>query len=350
MIFSARFILLITFSVIISGCQTMDNMVKKFQDFVGISIDVEMYNPPNYPATTKIKKIAIIGGDTDIQVRNEVEAMFTKIQANNRPYFTVVERQDQQRIRNLHTKELTEHEFDKDAVAEYGRWLGAEGIYMVTNVKNSDADSTFTKKRSECSKWVKKKCKSYRKYTVSCEKRSVNFSFTPKLVDVSTLQIIYGRNISIRQTDEICSDTGRPLRATGELLATAKLKALGELRKDVSFYTTTEKVLIKTSDTENKKAEKLLEDGEKFAVKGRWERACDIWKIAAEEEPQSPSPWYNLGICSERTGKLQMAFDLYRKADQLTTKPDQRITDRMLSTQKKLQRDKARNQFSSIKE
>jgi len=56
MIFSARFILLITFSVIISGCQTMDNMVKKFQDFVGISIDVEMYNPPNYPATTKIKK------------------------------------------------------------------------------------------------------------------------------------------------------------------------------------------------------------------------------------------------------------------------------------------------------
>jgi len=116
------------------------------------------------------------------------------------------------------------------------------------------------------------------------------------------------------------------------------------------FTPTTEKVLIKTSDTENKKAEKLLEDGEKFAVKGRWERACDIWKIAAEEEPQSPSPWYNLGICSERTGKLQMAFDLYRKADQLTTKPDQRITDRMLSTQKKLQRDKARNQFSSIKE
>jgi len=169
-------------------------------------------------------------------------------------------------------------------------------------------------------------------------------------VDVSTLKIIYGRNISSPQTDEVCSDTDRPLRTAEELLRSAKWKALTEFRKDISFYTTTEKVLIKTGGTENEEAEKLLENGENFAEKGRWERACDIWKQSAELDPKSPSPWYNLGICSERTGKFQMAADLYTKADRLTTKPDQRITDRLLSTQKKLQRSKVHTQYASTKE
>jgi len=347
MIFSVRFFLLFTLISGVIGCQTMDNLVKGFQDLVGISTTVVMYNPPNHPTAARIKRIAVVGDESEMRIRDKTEAMFAKIQINGGPYFKLIEKKDSERIRKLHVTELTGHEFNKESVAEYGRWLGTEGIYVITNVKQSNSDSKFIEERSECILKVKKKCKKYKKYNVDCTQRSVLFSFTPKLVDVESMQIVYGHEISTPQEDKICTDSKRPIRTNEELLETAKTNALVVLRQDVTPYTTTEKILIKTGDVKNSKAENLLEIGENFAAKGRWERACKNWQQAAELAPQSPSPWYNLGICGERIGKFQEAVNLYTKADNLTKEPDQRISDRLLSAQEKLKRSKVHNHVAS---
>ncbi len=58
----------------------------------------------------------------------------------------------------------------------------------------------------------------------------------------------------------------------------------------------------------------------------RFDRACELWGEARILSPNSPSILYNLGICSEVTRELEQALELYKKADRLLDKPDDRIT------------------------
>lgn len=85
-------------------------------------------------------------------------------------------------------------------------------------------------------------------------------------------------------------------------------------------------------------AEKKFEQGVDYAKNNRLDRACELWGEARILSPNAPSILYSLGICSEVTGELEQALELYKQADRAYGKPDDKITlalHRVLETIKK---------------
>lgn len=345
-----RVALLLVLAGGLMGCQTMDSMVKVFQDMTGISTKVVMINPPNSPATAQMRKVAVVGDSSGADMRNKVEALLTNVSVDGEGYFTVIERQDSELIQGGQIKGRENNEIDKKAIAEYGKGLGSDGVYVITNVRNYESSDSFLEERRRCKNPKEKKCDDWVKYKVKCTEKDVQFSFTPKLVNVSDMTIVYGRNITTTKSDKVCENSYRTLASTQSLINAAAKNALEVFRKDVSPYSTTEKVLIKTSDVESKEAELLLERGEEFAEKGRWKKACELWQQVSAMESASPAPWYNLGVCHERVGEYQDAVALYNKAESLSMEVDQRISDRLLATQEKLQRSQQIENIASAKD
>ncbi len=323
---------------LLGGCNTLDTMVKGFQDMMGISTEISMYNPPNYPLASNIKQITVISGNDSntTETRTEIEGLLTSIRVNNKPYFTVVEKQDTARIRKLHIDELTEDTFDKNAVAEYGKWVGSDGVYVITNVSDDVANTSFQEERKECTKTEGKKCISWKEFNVSCQQQTAHYSFSPKLVDVKKMNIVYGRTIKSTASDKVCSDSNTALDDPKTLINSARNIAFTEFKRDVAPFFTTEKVMIKDDNLTHPDAERLVENGKAFAKKDRWDRACDDWDKAAEHEPESVSILYNQALCKERGGHLQEAVALYIRAERNSPSPDSRISERLQAAQEKL--------------
>ncbi|MBI5214091.1 MAG: tetratricopeptide repeat protein, partial [Nitrospirae bacterium] len=99
-------------------------------------------------------------------------------------------------------------------------------------------------------------------------------------------------------------------------------------RRDIApYYVTLEIKLMDAKDgITSASAEKKFEQGLDFAKGNRLDRACELWGEARIASPNAPSILYNLGICSEVTGELDQALDLYRKADRMFNRPDDNVT------------------------
>ena len=113
-----------------------------------------------------------------------------------------------------------------------------------------------------------------------------------------------------------------------ELIKKAKDGVKAAFKRDIApFYVTFE---IKLMDSEegiaSKEALLKLNQGMEYALKNRFDRACELWDEGRILSPDTPSLLYNLGICAEVRGELTTALDLLRKADRALNRPDDRIT------------------------
>lgn len=185
-------------------------------------------------------------------------------------------------------------------------------------------------------------CAKYEKYTVSCTKRTAAFGFTPKLVEVETGIVVYSSNIGKTVEKSVCSDSQKPLPGERELIGQAKQSGKEIFRTDIApYYVTIEIELMDSDDgivSETAKAK--LVQGIDFAKNSRLDRACELWGEARILAPDALSILYNLGICSEVTGELEQALDLYRKADRMLTRPDDRVNAALARVQKRMQEQK----------
>jgi hypothetical protein len=89
----------------------------------------------------------------------------------------------------------------------------------------------------------------------------------------------------------------------------------------------------------SKEAEQRLEQGLDSVKRGRLDRACDLWETGSQISPQSPSLIYNLAVCAETREDWKTSSDLYKKAQQVLGKPDDRISwglERITERQKSL--------------
>jgi len=306
--------------------------------------------PPRCPEASTIKEIAVLpfDGKNGKEFAAEIEGTIAAINIGDRQYFKLVER-------NKLDKILSEMKFsqsgmvDERTAVKIGKMIGAKGLitgrinitsnekpysenrkYCVERKKSdtlnkSDklssllVDVASTALDLDCIKWEMK--------TIECFERSALIQFTPKLIDIETGKIIYSRNFSDLATSKGCVDKKIP-ETIDELVSKIKLKAKEEFRKDIApYYVTMELNLMDSKDgITAKEAEKKFEQGLDFAKHQRLDRACEFWGEARILSPNSPSILYNLGICSEVTGDIEKALDLYKKADKNMTKPDDRLT------------------------
>lgn len=283
--------------------------------------------PSKADGISSLRNIAVLpfSGSYGTQLTPSAEKVLVTAEVNGTRYFRVADRQNLNRViseQKLQVSGIT----DETAAVKLGRLIGVQGIFTGT-ADRSVSSSNYTETRTKCAGSDSKgKCTSFYDYTVVCTKKKAAITFIPKLIDVSTAQVVYSEKITGEAEDDRCQDSGVALISDYDLLKSAEDSAMSEFRTQVAPYTANVRLTLLTDkhglDGDGKD---LLKSAQKFAEAERLDRACAMWQEGAAKYPQSPSFLYNLGLCRETEAKYEEALELYMKADAQTDKPDKVI-------------------------
>ncbi|MCD4668778.1 MAG: CsgG/HfaB family protein, partial [Sulfurimonas sp.] len=195
-----RYILIIQIvlvSLFISGCTQ--------------KVRIKALEPAEIDRASSMKRIAVLKFENDIVgLSAKIESNLAKHTIENKPFFTVLNRNDIDKIideLNLQYSGLV----DTSTAVEAGNLVGAQAIIsgVVKNV--SSRDSYFYEERSKC---IDKKCKETFKYKVSCKKRVIELSADIRMIDVQSSEIIYVKNMFESSEYERCYDESTEIPST----------------------------------------------------------------------------------------------------------------------------------------
>lgn len=325
------------------------------------AVRTSMLMPAQYHEASQLKDVAVLPfeGRGGKEFSAEIEATLSNIHVGEKQYFNLIDRVLLEKI--ISEMKLSQSALvDVNTAAKVGKLVGAKGIYTGVVTEAGSNDSNYQEERRRCIRTVTKidhktgksyttaenvaigkysKCEGkMEQYSVSCTKRSATFAFTPKLVEVETGKVVYSNNIRKSVDTSVCSDSQKPLAGNSELLGKAKELGKNAFKTDIAPYYVTLEIKLMDSDDglDSREAKAKLEQGMDFVKNNRLDRACELWREARILAPNSPSLVYNLGICSEITGQLEQALDLYRKADKLLSKPDEKVNSALARVQKRI--------------
>jgi len=303
------------------------------------SIKTTALMPARYHEAAVLKEVAVLpfDGRGGREFANEIEGTLGSINIGDKQYFTLVERTKIDKIMN-ELKFSQSGLVDESKAAQLGRMVGARGIYTGIINRATTVDKPYREERQACVQREVKRdkkgnliegaCVRWNKYYVNCTERVATFEFTPKLIEVETGRVAYSRTILKTAGAKGCSDDSNPLPSAMELIGTAKDMAKADFRRDVAPYYVNFEIMLMDSKEGivSREAENKFDGAMEYAKNNRMDRACELWGEARILSPKAPSILYNLGICSEITGDLEKAYDLYKKADRELGRPDDNIT------------------------
>lgn len=315
------------------------------------TITTTMLMPAKSTEVTALKSLAVmpfegVGGNA---FTAEVEAMLASVKLADTQYFTVVDRQNLKHV--LKELELSMQALtNPETAAKVGMLTGAKGI--ITGLINAShvSDSTYYVDRTRCAYSITQKdkkgkdyeiCAKYETVQVPCTKRTAIFSFTPKVIDVQTANVLYSETHKGLATSSVCRDKSTALQSSNELLQVAKEQAKASFRKDIAphFVSVSIRLLDSTEKISSDDALKKFDTAMTYAKSGRLDRACELWAEAKMVASQSPSILYNLGVCAELRGDYKSALDLYDKADKANAGFDETINSGILRVKDAIQKD-----------
>jgi hypothetical protein len=295
----------------------------------GPSIKTNVLVPAKAHEAAMLRRMAVLpfhgpGGQT---VASDVEAMLVGIRVDDKPYFSVIERRHVDKVIKEQKFQFSGFVDEKSAI-DVAKLLGADGI-LFGEVSQESEDQRYNESREKCVRYENKKCVQSDKYQVSCVKRSAYFSFSPKVINVASGQVVASEVLSATTEDSRCSDSSDTLQSKTALLAAAKTKAIEKLREILApYYVTMEIKLITSDDTKmSPQAGKLVEEGVTWAKNGRMDRACEHWHQAQALHGTGYAIPYLLGVCSEVQGNLEGAEEYYRRADRNSGSPVREISE-----------------------
>ncbi|MBF0623016.1 MAG: hypothetical protein HQL54_13940 [Magnetococcales bacterium] len=325
------------------------------------SVKTTQLQAAKYSEAAKLRQIAVVNykGKDGRSVASEVEAMLASVQVGEAPYFTLVERNQLNRVMSEIKKTNADFFFDNSAAAEVGRLVGAKAIYTGQINANTVTDESYTQKRKKCVQKVKTgkrilgvdvtKCVKKKKVTISCLKRTAIFKFTPKIIEVETGRIVYARKISTTKSDQGCPDEDNRMIAAGtQLMDQARESAILRMRQDIAPHLVTVSIALMEEEEgiESEAARKKLQRGMEFARANRMDRACEIWSHGHKLSPDAPAFLFNMGACSETSGDLTTALSWYTKADRAMLHPDDKMNAALHRVKEALnERDTLRDQL-----
>jgi len=310
-------LILLALILISSGCAT--------------KIKTTMLTPAKSHEASTLKRIAVLpfSGRGARNLSADIEALLVKIRVKDKPYFSVVERSAMEKILREQAFHLSGAVDQKTAV-KIGRLVGAEGVILGTVTLSTTEDKRYSERRSKCvSRDKDKKCKKWREYSVSCTQRDAWFSFIPKVVSVTTGEIVASETLTGHTSDKGCRGSSQPIRGRDEMLADAKKEALTKFRLMMAPYNVSMEIVLLDDDDSDPPdaAEDRIERGIEWAEAGRMDRACELWHEACDIHPRGYAIHYLLGVCAEITGDLDKASKCYQKADRMTGEPVEEINE-----------------------
>ena len=266
--------------------------------------------PAKAEEATRLRNVAVLRfdlrGGTDITP--EVEAVIASVRVNGQPYFRLVERaRINDAFRELRLVERAA--VDASVASKLGKLVSANGLYMGVVTKDGVQDLSYQETRSDCVQYEQKKdkkgnsydgrCLRFNNRQVQCTRRVASFEFIPKLLDVSTVAVLYSRTISGISEHKSCHDAGTALKSADELRTQSRQAALRQFREDIAPYERSVVIrLLSVTDGLTPGGRDRFSGALEFAQANRMDRACEIWRDLSAQESTSPSVMYNLGTCA----------------------------------------------------
>ena len=295
--------------------------------------------PANHPQAGDLRRIAVIPpkGDGSDEFTRRFEAALTSVKVGGQPYFQVIAQTDLDKV--MATQGFSRSgAIAPGSAAKVGRILGVDGIYIPQILEYEINDSKYQAAGTGGGE---------------CTKRTVSFRSIPKLVDVSTGQVVYAEEHSDNKEERYCpngsgvdssfsamkSFIGKGGLPEGHIMMGQILdKAMTNFVADIAPKSCMKKMNImdETEGLSDDLTAEKFEAAVAFMKSGRYDRACPSWQALEASGEEAVSLYNNLAICAEIEDKLIVAKGYCSKADSLLTWPSDDINLCIESVDKRL--------------
>lgn len=310
-------------SVLVSACST--------------NTQIQYLEPAEISQAAELKRIAVNEFKNDsVGLASTIEAKLNQTVLDNKPYFTVVDRNNIQQVLNEHKFQNSGLTKEQQSV-QLGELIGAQAFIMGEVTSKNYHDRWFKQERSEC---VDKKCKELRYFYVRCMDRSISLSANVKILDVESSEIVYSDNISRSNTWERCSDRNNKLPTVATTWQSYVDSIANEFVNKLSpNYVSRKITLLDEPDISySSQQEQQLENGIDFVESGRIDKAEAIFsQLVFDTQSLSYVASYNLGVVKEAQGEYKEAKKLYLLSDQLQKKPVDEINQALMRIEQAIQ-------------
>ena len=310
-------------------------------------VTIRALEPAEVDRIAATKKISIAPFQNDrVGLSTKIEANLAKHRLDNKKYFTIVSRNDLQKIikeQKIQNSGL----IDQSTAVEVGALIGAEAIVSGNVGRVTSTDTRFYEERRRC---VDKKCKETIIYRVGCTKRAVGLSAEIRIIDIVHGDIIYGDTMERAKVYKHCSDDSRALPSK-EMAAQSLASSIANsfTYKLLPHYRSFNVVLLEEPDLDyTDDQEKLLEVSLKYIEQARYDKAQKfLFLLIDSTAQQSYVPFYNLGVIKEAEGNYEEAEEYYKVADDLMVDPVDEISEAYIRIKKLIiKREQAYSQIS----
>lgn len=303
-------------------------------------VNVRALEPAEIDRVAYTKKITVTDFSNDrVGLSRKIEANLANVRIDNQSYFTLVSRNDFQKIVNEQKIQNSGLVEQKTAV-RVGELIGAQAIISGNVSSPSSQDTHFYETRVRC---ADKKCKTLTYYKVRCVNRAVGLSAEVRIVDVQKGDVIFADRLSKSRVYKHCSDYSNALPSRD--MAAQKLSDV--LADEFTYrlaphYRTFSVVLLEDPDLDySDKQEKLLEVSLTYIEQGRYDKAEKfLGELIDATLSQSYVAFYNLGVVKEAQGKYAEAKEYYTMADKLMLEPVEAINTAVIRIERLIQKHK----------
>ncbi len=321
--------------------------VTLFMSACSQKVTIRALEPASVDRIATTKKISIAPFRNDrVGLSTKIEANLAKYSLDDEAYFTIVSRNDFQKIikeQKIQNSGL----IDQDTVVEVGSLIGAEAIISGNVGRAVSTDTNFYEERIRCGD---KKCKQMIVYSVICKKRLTSLSAEIRIVDVLYGDIIYADKLKKTKSYKRCSDDSRTIPST-EMTAQNLASSIANsfTYKLLPHYRSFHVALLEDPDLDyTDEQEDLLEFSLEYIEQSRYDKAQKLlFDLIDSTAQQSYVPFYNLGVIKEAEGHYIEAQEYYGVADGLMVEPVAEISNAYLRIQRLIvKRNKAHSQIN----
>lgn len=292
-------------------------------------VSMDVLEPAAAHGVTQLRRLAVVQFNNDEGgiATAAVEQALSSFTLGQQPYFTLV---DAGILENYLGGQGVEMVFDTKELRKRNKGIGADGVVLGTVSRSSWRDERTTKQRYVCVDWGKNgSCRKYGSRDVPCTTRTGLFSFTPKVVEVSSGKIIFSQEFAESDKEDFCRGTDDPQPSGISLVENARKSAIQRFLRVVAPHVVRVQVPLITTDDSgmDKPTRDAIAKGVDFAQAGRMDRACAAWSAAEASHTGGYALPYLRGVCAEQAGNLDLAEAAYRQADQHCASPNSEISN-----------------------
>lgn len=321
-------ILVFAAGVLLSGC--------------AVKVQTAKLIPASSTKVTTYKNVAVLEftGNIGTDVSREIETLINNTEVNGKKQFKLVDRTHFDTVLKEQKFQMTMA--NEDSIVKLGELLGVEAMWSGHAIKKEEQLKTYEDRRT-CGKYDNKGvCTNYYNVKIPCVTNIVSVSVIPKLISVSTGEIVYSDTFIKSRRNHYCKDSSYVPDTTNQLYLYAVRDVLKDFRIAIAPYVEHVNLYLmdSTKDIEDKKAKELLKSGLKYAKENRLDRACQLWTDGLKKEKNSISLLYNVGICYELENNYEVSLKYFNKADKAAGKPIDQVTEAIERSKEGIERTK----------